>query len=554
MTAEQFKSKNSIVAVLEQRGTKMKKNGRTFMALCPFHQDRNPSMSIDPEKGVWNCHAGCGGGDVIRLLAMLRNMSDGEFMKEEGIGVEVEQRPIAKTVDRRVVAYYSYEDENAKQLFEVIRYEPKDFRQRHRTETGDWVWDMQGVRRVLYQLPQVMQSQTVIVSEGEKDAENLTRLGFVGTCNVGGAGKWLDSYSESLAGKDVIIAGDGDKPGQDHAELVTASVASKAKTVRVLRFPANCKDVSDFIATFPSDDAARKGIEALIENAVVLIQGLHIPIRSIPDLEKDYRRHISALEHSQLNLGAWLPTLNKLRGLVAGELCLIMGATGIGKTGVLQNIARHSKPLPTVMFEMELPPELLYERFVGIAAGWSGKVIEDTFKAAVAMGQDFGSEGLAKFDHTYVCTESRLTPEKLEQYILRSELVLGQPAKLILIDYAQLMQGKGSTRYERASFVAEELKVIAKVTKTIIIVASQVARTPQKEDDNPEVTLHDAKESGSWENSAGLVLGIWRDKVDPSLMYLKVLKGTKGGAGILVPCNFNGECMRITERSVTSLV
>ena len=35
------------------------------MAKCPFHEDSNASMSIDDVKGLWNCFAGCGGGDII---------------------------------------------------------------------------------------------------------------------------------------------------------------------------------------------------------------------------------------------------------------------------------------------------------------------------------------------------------------------------------------------------------------------------------------------------------------------------------------------------------
>ena len=65
---------------------------------------------------------------------------------------------------------------------------------------------MEGVERVLYNLPAVTKSQEGWICEGEKDADNLTALGYVATCNVGGAGKWLDGYTESLKGKDVVRA------------------------------------------------------------------------------------------------------------------------------------------------------------------------------------------------------------------------------------------------------------------------------------------------------------------------------------------------------------
>ncbi len=72
------------------------------------------------------------------------------------------------------------------------------------------------VRRVLYRLPEVIKAQTVCVTEGGKDADNLAKIGITATCNCGGAGKWRDDYSESLRGKDVVILGDDDEPGRAH--------------------------------------------------------------------------------------------------------------------------------------------------------------------------------------------------------------------------------------------------------------------------------------------------------------------------------------------------
>ena len=132
--------------------------------------------------------------------------------------------------------------------------------------------------------------------------------------------------------------------------------------------------------------------------------------------------------------------------------------------------------------------------------------------------------------------------EKLEALILRSELKIGEKPALVLIDYVQLLQGEGS-RYEKTSNVAEGLKVLAKSTKTIIIVASQVGRST-KEDG---MTLHSAKDSGALENSAGLVIGAVKDGEDK--MILKILKSTKGGAGAEIVCNFDGSKMKITQHT-----
>ena len=126
---------------------------------------------------------------------------------------------------------------------------------------------------------------------------------------------------------------------------------------------------------------------------------------------------------------------------------------------------------------------------------------------------------------------------------------MGVKPKLVLLDYVQLVQGKGENRRDRFSNIAEGLKVLAKQTRTIIVIASQMARP---DGDSPEVGLHDAKETGSWENSSGIMLGAWRNADDKSILHLRVLKSTKGGAGLEVKCNYHGEQMIITEMAMVS--
>jgi len=87
------------------------------------------------------------------------------------------------------------------------------------------------------------------------------------------------------------------------------------------------------------------------------------------------------------------------------------------------------------------------------------------------------------------------------------------------------MNGPGS-RYERMSATCEESKRLAKKWNAIGIIVSQVARP---DGDEPEVRLYDAKESGSFENSCGLVLGVW--KTSKTDMVCRVLKNTRGYAG-----------------------
>jgi len=364
---------------------------------------------------------------------------------------------------------------------------------------------------------------------------------------VGGAGKWLDGYSAALAGKDVIICGDNDEPGQKHVELVFQSIASVAKTVKRLVLPKSVKDASDFIASFPDKAEAKKSLDDLISACPPYLKGRELPLHTISELEQDYKNFVTQMNENSFSLGKWLPSLGKIRNLVPGELVFIIGDTGTGKTAILQQLAKAALPLPTIMFQLELPKELMFERFAAMSAKLTCQQIENAYRAG---GTDNSLADVLdeKLKNLLVCSVSRLTVEKIEEYIIGSEMKFGQRARVVLVDYIQLIKGMGSSRREKISDIAEELKVMAKSTRTIVIVTSQIAR-PQNVDDSWEPNLHSAKESGSIESSCGVLISAWRPANAPLDFNLRVLKSTKGGAGLFVGCNFDGERMMITERS-----
>jgi len=65
---DQLKKETSILDVLERYGVAVKQQGSKFMALCPFHEDKNPSLSIDPVKNVWHCFGCQKGGSIIDFV------------------------------------------------------------------------------------------------------------------------------------------------------------------------------------------------------------------------------------------------------------------------------------------------------------------------------------------------------------------------------------------------------------------------------------------------------------------------------------------------------
>jgi hypothetical protein len=146
---------------------------------------------------------------------------------------------------------YPYHGADGNLLYETIRYEPKDFRQRQPDGNGGWTWNLNGVERVLYRLPELLADQEPIIYivEGERDADRLASLGLTATTSPGGAGKWKSQYSQSLRGHKVVILPDNDDAGRNHADQVAASLAGVAASVKIIHLPGlpEKQDVTDWL-------------------------------------------------------------------------------------------------------------------------------------------------------------------------------------------------------------------------------------------------------------------------------------------------------------------
>ena len=210
------------------------------MARCPAHNDHTPSLSVavgSDGRILLRCHAGCPTSEVVEALGL--TMAD------------LQPERLLASNTSKTEAVYRYTDEHGDLLFEVVRLKPKGFRQRRPNGEGGYVWNLKGVRRVPYRLPEILKAVSaggaIYIAEGEKDVAALEAAGAVATCNSGGAGKWRDEYSALLQGAEVVIVADKDKPGRAHAALVAQSLRGCAASVCVVE-ALEGKDAADHLA------------------------------------------------------------------------------------------------------------------------------------------------------------------------------------------------------------------------------------------------------------------------------------------------------------------
>lgn len=215
---------------------------------CFHHEDGTASLQIDKDRAY--CHAEKLHLDCIDLVKYARNIPTNEAIKELTEKYHLGNGKSKPTQKPKIIKTYDYTDENGNLVFQVVRFDPKDFRQRCPDGRGGWTWSVKGIVRVPYRLPDIIRADTVYIVEGEKDADRLRLLGLTATTCAGGAGKWLPEWSPYFKGRNVVIIPDNDDPGRKHADSIAHMLSNDcAASVKVVNLPglAAKEDVSDWI-------------------------------------------------------------------------------------------------------------------------------------------------------------------------------------------------------------------------------------------------------------------------------------------------------------------
>ena len=255
-------------------------HGDTCKAMCPSHPDKQASLSIkyDKTKGVTmlKCFAGCETEEIVRAAGLqMTDLFDKEFNGN-------------KSSDNNISAVYKYKDANGNLLFEKVRFDKpkKHLTQRryigeatiwgldegtyYETYRGSNNWskkkrDNVNIREfpacqpVLYNLPWLVEAikndKEVYIVEGEKDADNLIKMGLAATCNFDGASasnmkpKWRKEYNQYFKNARVVIFNDNDDPGIAHADYIASKLVKVAEYVKRPEIPGllEKEDISDWI-------------------------------------------------------------------------------------------------------------------------------------------------------------------------------------------------------------------------------------------------------------------------------------------------------------------
>jgi replicative DNA helicase len=248
----------------------------------------------------------------------------------------------------------------------------------------------------------------------------------------------------------------------------------------------------------------------------------------------------------------------KTSGFQAGDLVIVAGRPGMGKTALALNIARNASEntgQPVAIFSLEMSKEQLSLRLLSSEAGVDSARMRGGFLSQSDLAKINRAAG-ALYDIPLFIDDTPAI-SALDIRAKARRMKMNEGLGLIMVDYLQLMKGRASAerRDLEISEISRSLKALAKELSIPIIALSQLNRRVE-ERTNKRPVLSDLRESGAIEQDADVIVFIYREKVynedvDPSkkmVAELNVAKQRNGPTGT-VKLIFQEEYTRFRDAS-----
>lgn len=275
--------------------------GDNLTGLCPFHDDKNHSFSVDLKTGCWKCHAEDRGGNFTSFYAELNNMDTKEaykeILKQYGVYKEEseEKQPKDNTLKAYSVAQYALEkrlpedflvndcrlqtrkdkqgvtylyipyfSEEGKEVTYRKRYAGKQFRWKYGAGKDICLygaWKIEDVRRAGY----------AVLVEGESDSQSMWHMS-ISTLGVPGASMMRKEWSDVLQDLKIYIHVEPDKGGETFLHKVVTALREGNFVGKVYTWSCKnlgCKDPSDVYIKYGKEEAAEK-IKKALSNAKLI--------------------------------------------------------------------------------------------------------------------------------------------------------------------------------------------------------------------------------------------------------------------------------------------
>jgi 5S rRNA maturation endonuclease (ribonuclease M5) len=449
-------------------------------------------------------------GYVSRQWPLSKNLPE-QFGRKDLIagGIIYEESGGDFFLDRVLIPYI----ENGR----VVQLRGKDIFGRYYTAVGD------AVR--MYNVDSLKGATEAILVEGEFDCmmladllatsgdERLRNMAVVGLAGTNALPEDFDARLAHL--RRVFIGTDPDEPGRRAADKLAQRLGERGV---IVEWPA------DVIERAKADGLELKDLDwttwihrygATPERIAELFRAKSRLATAMEALTRWRSRPTHGIKLGFTGLdAAFLP------GLLPGQVMVMLAKTGVGKTVLLCNLAYNLRRHKVLFITLEMTAEEIWVRIARIYRFYEPFASDETIAAAYA--------------NLRICDANRLSEEDFERLVEEYTEDVGGKPDVAFVDYlGYYARGrKGGSQYEKVTDAVMQLKAEAKKHQFAIITPAQVNRVAK---DGKPLDTDDARDSGAIEETADLLVGVWRsdDALDLNALpngklHLKILKSRHG--------------------------
>ncbi|HEV3485972.1 MAG TPA: replicative DNA helicase [Vicinamibacterales bacterium] len=294
-----------------------------------------------------------------------------------------------------------------------------------------------------------------------------------------------------------------------------ARIVKEKSTLRNLIYSANKILTEAYEGEQEPDvllDEAERAIFSIAENR---IRAGFVPLR---DLVHDSFATIEKLQQTKGSVtgvpSGFIDLDEMTTGFQPGDLVIVAARPSMGKTSLVLNIAQYvttHTAMTVGFFSLEMSKEQLFMRMLTSEA----RIDAHRFRSGFLSENDYGrlSHALGTLAEARVFIDDTASIGVLEMRAKARRLKAEHGLHLLVIDYIQLMQGRGlENRVQEVSEISRSLKALARELGVPVLALSQLSRAIESRQDHRPV-LSDLRESGSIEQDADIVMFIYRDEV-----------------------------------------
>jgi twinkle protein len=514
---------NETLSYLQTKGWEFKRQaGQFILKICPFCQDSNDHFYISSTSGKFHCFK-C--EEIGNLRSLKKKL--GDLLKKK-LQHLPQQKPLPKpsnTIDlkkiedqhkallgnEKALSYLQEQRGFSPSTIDLFRLglerdwiaipyflagECVLIKYRRWRGEGDRFRREAGFESALFVSPFQADTGEAIVTEGEFDAVSLTQFGFPNTVSVslGASGfktEWIDHFEPY---QKIFIAFDNDEKGTQGAE----KLAEHRGRDRCYRGKLPLKDANEcLLAGYGKYEIAR----CLREAEEYKPKSLKAPGDYSDQLEKLWRR-----DRTETVSTGWNNLDRLLGGLRPGELTIVTGETGQGKSTWVCNLALNQMMMgdPVWIGSFEQKPSSLLAKLASMHFERSFyRMTESEFKQAM--------EFLVNLPVRFLDHWGSITLETLKESIFYCRRRYG--AKLAIVDHLHaFIKYTGDSERQAIDQAVTEIKGWAMDLEIPIILVVHPKNIQGGNRGNPVIEATDLKGSSGIRQWSDNVISIWRDK------------------------------------------